>query len=142
MPMKALTAGLTALSLSFSPLAATPALAGDAEDVVQALVGVAALLVIADHLDGDNNKRKKNSAHVQKTYKPHHHRAVLPQQCLRVVSVNGHTRHVVVDRCLNRNGYHRALPGACRMPKVSRHFNSPSYRVGCLSDHGYRVAHR
>lgn len=138
MMTKTLTAGLMALSLTVTPIAAAPAHA-DGRDVVEALVGIAALLVIVDKLDGDNDKQTSNKVYrTTKTHKAHR----LPRGCVRQVQVKGKIRNVVLDRCLDRHGFHRHLPQSCEMPRVSRHFGTEAYRVGCLTDRGYRVVGR
>ncbi len=165
---KVALSGLTALSLSLSPLPAVAA--PDGEDVFKALAGLAVLGIIANEInDRDRKRSSSNSAvkthnpswsiegkknprviegeirrprHVNKAPK-HVRRARLPDQCLRIVDTRRGDRLVYGNRCLNRNYiYAEHLPNRCRVTVRTENRNRQVYGARCLARDGWRVAGR
>lgn len=145
---KTLTAGLLALTLAASPLAAVPARA-DAEDAALALLGIAAVVAIANELDNGTVKRNdhyrrdgyRRDDHAKYRYR-HRDRFALPARCVVKTEARHGSQKVVLSHCLKRTGQHRALPGQCSARRASRLLGSKAYRLNCLRREGYHVARR
>ncbi|WP_212522971.1 hypothetical protein [Actibacterium sp. MT2.3-13A] len=143
---KFLTAGLVALTLAASPMAATPARA-DSEDLALALLGLAALAAIANELDDIYVKPKRGRGHGKHDdrydrYDRHdrYGRAPeLPARCVLQLDTPRGNREVVMAACLERDGLRRALPEYCSAPHASRLLGQRAYGLDCLRAEGYRV---
>ena len=160
--------GLTALSLSLSPLPA--AAAPDGDDILRTLAGLAVLGIIANEVNDRDRKRTKTSA-TTKVHDPYRsieghrsprviegqirrhnsnngrahglRRARLPDQCLRVVATSRGDRLVYGQRCLTRNYVHaQRLPDRCRVTVRTENRTSAAYGARCLARDGWRVAGR
>lgn len=161
--------GLTALSLTLSPLPA--AAAPDGEDVLKTLAGLAVLGIIANEINDRDRKRTQQRASTARVYDPYRsiegHRsprviegtirrrgesngrvngvrkARLPDQCLRIVETNRGDRLVYGQRCLSRNYiYAQHLPNQCRVTVRTENRNRSAYSARCLAQDGWRVAGR
>jgi hypothetical protein len=140
---KTFTAGLLALTLAASPLAAVPARA-DAEDAALALLGLAAVVAIANELDDGSVKRNDRYRRDERaTYRYRHRdRFALAARCVVETEARHGSQKVVLSHCLKRMGQHRALPGQCSAPRASRLLGSKAYQLNCLRREGYHVARR
>ncbi|MGC9369059.1 MAG: hypothetical protein ACP5DX_05915 [Paracoccaceae bacterium] len=136
MTVKPLTAGLLALILAASPMTAAPARA-DAEDVAITLLGIAALVALANELDDDGRKRKN------KRYRhDHSYTESIPGHCVLRLETHRGSRDVVTRQCLKSAGLRRDLPDYCEAPRASRLLGREAYALDCLRAEGYRVAGR
>mgnify|MGYP000070743119 CR=1 FL=1 len=143
--------GLLALTLAASPLATAPARA-DAQDAALALLGIAAMVAIANELDDDGVKRNdhyrrdyyrrddRRDDHAKYRYR-HGNRFALPARCVVQMESRHGAREVVLSHCLKRTGNkYRALPEYCSAPRASRLLGRKAYRLNCLRREGYHVA--
>lgn len=163
---KTLTAGLMALTLTFTSATSAQAQGLSEEDVGKILFGLLATAAIANAV---KNNRDDRAAPVQRHVTPrveihrqptkprgewrhqnqtrHSERrqdyTVLPRTCLRTFDGRNGTQRMLVQRCLDRN-YARAasLPDRCavrvRTDRGTRH----GYNPRCLRDMGYRISRR
>jgi len=141
---KTLTAGLLALTLAASPLATAPARA-DAEDAALALLGIAAMVAIANELDDGTVRRNDHYGRddYPKYRYRHGNRFALPARCVVQMDSRHGARKVVLSHCLKRTGKKfRALPEYCSAPRASRVLGRKAYRLNCLRREGYHVARR
>ncbi len=157
-------AGLAALGLSLAPL---PAAAEDRDDVAKALLGLAAIGLIAKAARDrdDRNDRavqwQNNSGNWQsnrtiegrilrpndwrdgQSAKKKYKRRALPQSCLRIVDTNRRDRLAYERRCLNRNYQHASrLPRDCQVRVRTNRGVQVVYGARCLARDGWRVASR
>ena len=141
---KPLTAGLLALTLAVSPMAAAPARA-DAEDVAVTLLGLAALMALANELDDDGRKKKSKRDRDRDRDRDRHRYSysnTIPGHCVLRLDTHRGTRDVVTRHCLNSAGLRRDLPDYCEAPRASRLLGRETYGLDCLRAEGYRVADR
>jgi hypothetical protein len=154
-------AGVAALSIALTGLAAAPARAGD-EDVakiVGALVGLAILgAVINDNRKGDvvvTQPRKHPRAHPRPHVQPRRpyadpgprplpRRFVLPSRCLRTVPLrNGQRVSAFGQGCLNKYyGHANSLPRKCARADRAKNRVIYSYGTRCLQNAGYKLSRR
>ena len=147
---KQMTAGLLALSIAL-PLglaAPAPARAANEGEVIGAVLGIAALIALANELDDDDRKRNRGPAYSRPRDRDHwdrpsyrHGRKTLPRECIRRVETRNGPRRFLGKGCARREGYHRPLPQACKAHRASNRTGRSIYRVGCLRNRGYRFAY-
>ena len=165
--VKLALSGLTALSLTMTPM---PASAGpDGEDIAKALAGLAVLGIIASAAN-DRKKRRRNQANTVINNNPYGSiegsrspRVIegeirrrgnqgrvnnqrfrftpLPDRCVRVVSTSRGDRTVYGARCLKRNyAYTNRLPERCRLQVRTNNRIRNVYGARCLRRDGWQVA--
>lgn len=152
--------GLTALSLSLTPIPATAA--PDGEDIAKVLAGLAVIGLIAN---AANDRKKKPRSQVRaanpyatiegsriiegKVRRPgelqHRYRGVrraaLPERCARTLSTSRGDRTVYAARCLNRDYiYARELPSSCKLNVRTNNRVRTFYGARCLRRDGWQVA--
>ncbi len=164
--------GLTALSLTLSPLPA--AAAPDGEDILKTLAGLAVLGIIANEINDRDRNRSTTTTTTNKATNVHNpygsidghrsprvvegqirrdngnnnrrngvRRARLPDRCQLIVSTARGNRLVYGQRCLNRNYiYAEQLPDRCRVTVRTQNRNRSAYGARCLARDGWRVAGR
>ncbi len=166
--MNRLTATIAGLAIASSLFAPAPASA-DGDDVAKAIVGIAAIAIIAraidrrkdrddlttvgsrrlgsvDRYDGrrgiDGRNRRYDNRHGPKArrgYKKH----ALPRRCLRVVETSRGDRQVYGARCVNRNfRFASKLPERCETVVRTRRGFRTVYGARCLRRDGWKVTHR
>ncbi len=159
-------AGLTALSLTLTPISATAA--PDGEDIAKTLAGLAVLGIIAsaasdrkdknrarsnqvyhdpyasiegnrsrDVIDGDL-RRWKDGRRKGKRFARH---APLPGHCALTLTTARHDRTVFGSRCLQRNyAFASKLPRDCRLKVRTDRGLRTVYGARCLRRNGWQVA--
>ncbi|AJE45098.1 hypothetical protein [Celeribacter indicus] len=138
------TAGLLALSLAAAGLAAAPARAAN-EDLLKALGGLAAIVVIGKAID--NNRDKSKEKHKDRKPAGRHAEYLIPRECVTSATADDRrggyrdrSRLVVTERCATRARASRTpLPRACETRLPTRQGRVDAYDLGCLTNFGYRV---
>lgn len=133
--MKSLTAGVLAVTLSFTSVAPTPVQADDRSD---AIVGIISLLLLGAAI----HNSRDGDVSVQTNPQPNQRWRVLPANCLREFTRrNGNTIRMFPQRCLNRNYAHlNRLPEACHVRiRTDTGQQRQGFRAGCLRNQGFRT---
>lgn len=140
MPMKTLTAGVLAATLSLTSLAPTTATAELSRD--DAIVGIATLLLLGAAIHNSRDNDPTPSRTPTRTSPRGDAWRVLPANCLtHATRRNGDQVRFFGQRCLNNN--YRAvnrLPQACRVEFRARsgHLRQ-GYSARCLRNQGFRT---
>lgn len=134
--MKTLTAGLLAVSLTFTSLTPTTAQAGMSDDDI---AGLLTLLII-----GAAIHHSRNSDDAEPTPPPRETRAwrQLPEHCFRrMTRQNGNQIRYFGQRCMERNYDHmNRLPQACHVRfRNMDGQRRQGYRARCLRENGFRT---
>ena len=142
MTIKTLTAGVLAATLSFTSLTPTTAVADDTRG--NAVVGIAALLLLGAAIHNRNDDDNHRSARTPSRTAPRNDAwRVLPANCLtHATRRNGDHVRVFGQRCLNNN-YHAVgrLPQGCHIGFRSRSgHNRAGYSANCLRNQGFRTS--
>ncbi|MXQ08079.1 hypothetical protein GQ651_09510 [Alphaproteobacteria bacterium GH1-50] len=160
----------TFIALMASGVLMVPAPASaDAEDVARALVGIAAVGIIAKAIDDRKDRREEQTKaaerhqfrlgpveqtgrHIEGRIRPYDQprgkklgvkKRPLPQECLRWVETARGDRLAYGARCLNRNYRHvRHLPDQCHTLVRTPRGLREVYGARCLEREGWRVARR
>ena len=165
--MKILTATIASLAVAAGLVAPAPARA-DNDDLAKAILGIAAIAIIANAIDDRNDRKasstlragrlgsvdrydryrdddgiyrhgKRRGPKARRGYKKH----ALPRSCLREVETRRGDRLFYGSRCLNRNfRFASKLPDHCEtLVRTRRGFRS-FFAARCLRRDGWRVARR
>lgn len=145
---KTLIAPVVAASLAFTPMAATPARAGD-DDVAKALAGIALLAIIGSAVASDG-RAPATVTHPPKYHPPQYHppkpvtpprpvlKRKLPAQCREVLRHGGQQRTYYGKACLERTLNRVArLPDNCRTVVNVFGRNRQVYLGSCLRRAGW-----
>jgi hypothetical protein len=136
-------AAVTAIALTLTSAAATPAMAQDkGNDALKVLLGAAAIGLLISQ--ANKNKRDDKPKVTRNTQYGHwqpnrnygHDKRRIPAQC--VFSVRGHD--VVSSRCLQEYGVARNVPSGCAFVINTSWGKRTVYGSRCLRDRGYRIA--
>ncbi len=166
--MKLITATIASIAMAASLTAPATARA-DGDDIAKAIVGIAAIAIIAKAIDDRNDRdnfttvgsrrlgsvnqfdgrsvidgriRRLDSRRGPKARRGYKKQA-LPRTCLRVVETSRGDRLVYGSRCLNRNFRFAAkLPGNCETAVRTRRGFRTVYGARCLRRDGWKVARR
>ena len=161
---KTFTAGLLAVSLTFTSATSTQANGLSEDDIGKLLFGLVATAAIASAIknnrDDDRARvtiQQKPRVHVQRQHQPrahaprqhqprghvrgNHRRAVpapLPLACMREVQTRNGIRRIFGQRCLNNN-YAQAhrLPRECAVRFNTNRGQRTGYAARCLRNNGY-----
>ena len=144
---RTITASVLALSIAMTSLTASPAAAGNNNDVGRLLAGAITLFIIGKAIEDSRRPRASvnrapNKPVTYPTTNPQRVNKRLPEQCFfRVRSPNG-PRGVYGKICLSET-LRRAnrLPQNCRETvRVRNGLRSEVFGAQCLRNHGYRTA--
>lgn len=141
---KQIVAAVTAIALTITSAAATPAMAQDrGNDALKVLLGAAAIGLLLSQANKDKRNDgkatvKRNSRHDYWDHrkKPVYSKRRIPAQC--VFSVRGHD--VVSARCLQEYGIARNVPSRCAFVINTSWGKRTVYGSRCLRDRGYVLA--
>ncbi len=140
---KQMIAAVTAIALTITSAAATPATAQDnGNDALKVLLGAAAIGLLISQ--ANKNKRDDDKARVTRNSRHDHRHGKnsqnnnrrIPAQC--VFSVRGH--EVVSARCLQEYGIARDVPSRCAFVINTSWGQRTVYGSRCLKDRGYKLA--
>lgn len=153
---KTLTAGLMALSLTFTSVAPAQANGLSEDDIGKLLLGLVATAAIASAIKNNRDDDRGRVAVPQKpriaapVHQPRHQPrghdrfssvpAPLPAQCLRILQTRHGTQRIFGERCLSRN-YAEAyrLPASCGIRFNTDRGLRSGYDARCLRQNGYSL---
>lgn len=140
MTMKTLTAGVLAATLSFTAIAPTSVVADESRN--NAIVGIAALLLLGAAIHNSRDDDNETSHRTTRVQPSNDRWRVLPAGCLtQATRRNGDRIRFFGQRCLNNN--YRAvnrLPNACHVEFRTRDGRyRQGYRAACLRNQGFRT---
>ncbi|MGB3313912.1 MAG: hypothetical protein WBB85_05835 [Albidovulum sp.] len=141
---KQMIAAITAIALTLTSAAATPAAAQErGNDALKVLLGAAAIGLLISQANKDKRSKEKAKVTRRQPYdgwnhrkdKVRHNNRRIPAQC--VFAVRGHD--VVSSRCLQEFGAARNVPSSCAFVINTSWGKRTVYGSRCLRDRGYRV---
>ncbi len=140
-------AALTALSIGFAGLGATPAQASKS-DVAKTVAGLTLLFILGSAMSDSSRRTAPAPAPTPRWHPrptppsyPRYVRPVLPLQCVRWVDTARGAKRILGRRCIENRVGDVALPRQCK-----RHFwnargqQRSGYGRNCLVNRGYRIA--
>lgn len=158
--LRTLTAGLMALTLTFTTATSTQAQNASQEDIGKLIFGLLATVAIANAVKNNRDDRddrverhvtkpqivrphRNNPGRVERQQRRNNARTTLPRRCLNTVEGRFGTQRMLGKHCLNRNFAHaESLPRRCEV----RVFTSRGPRNGfdpqCLRQQGFSISRR
>lgn len=140
-----LIASLLSVTIAFSSVAATPVRAGNDEDLLKILLGIATIAIIADAA----NDRRDQSQQTNGGQDWNHHaiparQRVLPAQCVVEVDARrGRDVTMLGRRCMERNyRWVNRLAERCEMTVEARRHDRRGFSIHCLRRAGYEIGQR
>lgn len=160
---KTLTAGLMALTLSFTSV--TPVYAENAsrEDVGKLIFGLLATAAIANAIKNNQNNQqpeqvhierhnpkprvvmpeRRNPAHERRPNRREDRRTTLPRECLNNFEGRFGTQRMLNRRCLLRNfPYVESLPQRCAVRVFTNNGPRNGFDPQCLRQQGFAISRR
>ena len=134
-----LIAVMTAAAFILTSLTATPAVADSKNSLstLEAILGIVALGVLVNELDGNKSKdRKHNSNDWKYKYK------VIPASCVFPVRGHKERRDVVSSHCLRNAGVRGPYPQRCASEIRTRYGKQTVFGANCMRNNGFRIGGR
>ncbi|RYG91096.1 hypothetical protein EU803_08325 [Loktanella sp. IMCC34160] len=142
---KPLIALLLSATIAWTGAAPTAVQAGDDEDLLRILLGIATVAIIADAV----NDRRNQSQPANNGQNWNHHvipsrQRVLPAECVVEVDVRrGRDITMLGRRCMERNyRWANRLPEQCELTVETRRHDRSGYSIPCLRRAGYEIGQR